>query len=263
MKGMETDKNFDGLASRFEKNIYHTAKGKLRLQILQHDLWQTIPCLTHNKSLRILDAGGGFGYLAKQLAAMGHQVLLCDISQEMLSIAQQSERPSSGSGELHFVHAAIQSFAAACDEPFDVILCHAVLEWQVNPRQTLVILKPLLAEDGYLSLAFYNLDALKFRNLVQGNLRKVSAGCFRGEVASLTPTNPIEPRQLYTWLHELNYRVLSKSGIRVFYDYMRKEAQDKISFADILQMELNMYKHPSFLNLGRYIHLVCQSGMSA
>jgi len=259
---MQTDKNFDGLADRFEKNIYHSAKGKLRLQILQHDLWQTIPRLTHNKPLRILDAGGGFGYLAKQLAAMGHQVVLCDISQEMLSIAQQSEPPPLGSGNLQFVHAAIQSFAAACDESFDVILCHAVLEWQVDPRQTLVILKSLLAEEGYLSLAFYNLDALKFRNLVQGNLRKINTGCFRGEVDGLTPTNPIEPRQLYSWLQELNYSVVSKSGIRVFYDYMRKEARDKISFEDILQMELTMYKHPSFLHLGRYIHLVCQSGAS-
>ncbi len=188
-------------------------------------------------------------------------MVLCDISQEMLSIAQQSE-PSSGSGELHFVHAAIQSFAATCDEPFDVILCHAVLEWQVDPRQSLVIFKQLLAQAGYLSLAFYNLDALKFRNLVQGNLRKVKAGEFRGDIDSLTPTNPIEPCQLYGWLQALNYTVLSTSGIRVFYDYMRQEARDKISFEDILQMELTMYKHPSFLHLGRYIHLVCQPGLS-
>jgi len=260
---METDKSFDGLADRFEKNIYHTAKGKLRLQILQHDLWQTIPSLTHNKPLRILDAGGGFGYLAKQLAALGHYVVLCDISQEMLSIAQRPESTLASSGELHFIHSTIQSFARTCDEPFDVILCHAVLEWQVDPRQSLVIFKPLLAEEGYLSLAFYNLDALKFRNLVQGNLRKVNAGCFRGDVDSLTPSNPIEPRQLYCWLQELNYRVLSKSGIRVFYDYMRKEAREKISFDDILQMELTLYKHPSFLHLGRYIHLVCQAEMPA
>ena len=52
------DKNFDDLSSRFKKNIYSTAKGKIRLNILWRDLTEIIPQIEHG-GLSILDAGAG------------------------------------------------------------------------------------------------------------------------------------------------------------------------------------------------------------
>lgn len=65
------DKNFDKLAQKFAKNIYGTPKGEIRAAVLWRDL---APALAQfgDKKLRILDAGGGFGYFSQKLARLGH-----------------------------------------------------------------------------------------------------------------------------------------------------------------------------------------------
>jgi S-adenosylmethionine-dependent methyltransferase len=44
-------------------------------------------------------------------------------------------------------------------ESFDVIICHAVLEWLADPQDALGRLSGLLKADGLLSLMFYNRNA--------------------------------------------------------------------------------------------------------
>ena len=82
------DKNFDKLAQKFAKNIYGTPKGEIRAAVLWRDL---VPALAKlgDKKLRVLDAGGGFGYFSQRLARLGHEVVLCDISAEMLAQAKE------------------------------------------------------------------------------------------------------------------------------------------------------------------------------
>lgn len=79
------DRNFDGIAPRFTRNIYHSAKGQLRLAILRRDFAEFLPM--HNAPLRVLDAGGGQGQFALELAGQGHSLVLTDISAEMLHLS--------------------------------------------------------------------------------------------------------------------------------------------------------------------------------
>lgn len=62
-------------------------KGRIRTTIVWSDIEACLARLG-NRPLRILDAGGGFGYFAQKLAAMGHQVELCDLFAEMLDLAR-------------------------------------------------------------------------------------------------------------------------------------------------------------------------------
>ncbi|MFX6209449.1 methyltransferase domain-containing protein, partial [Acinetobacter baumannii] len=72
-------------------------------------------------------------------------------------------------------------------EPYDLVLCHAVLEWLAEPHAILPVLHQLCAPGGWLSLAFYNRDALIYRNLLKGHFRKLRKERFAGEGQSLTP----------------------------------------------------------------------------
>jgi S-adenosylmethionine-dependent methyltransferase len=49
---------------------------------------------------------------------------------------------------------------------------------------------------GWLSLAFYNRDALVYRNLLKGHFRKLRSNRLAGEKQSLTPQKPLDPREL-------------------------------------------------------------------
>ena len=104
------------------------------------------------------------------------------------------------------------------------MLCHAVLEWLAEPHAILPVLHQLTKADGWLSLAFYNRDALIYRNLLKGHFRKMRKNDMAGEKQSLTPQQPLDPREL----------------------------------ADLLEMELAHRRHPSFAGLGRYLHWICR-----
>ena len=83
------DRNFDDIAEKFSRNIYGTTKGQLRQAILWQDLDRVLAEMGPQK-LRVLDAGGGEGQTAIKMAERGHQVILCDLSAQMIDRAKQA-----------------------------------------------------------------------------------------------------------------------------------------------------------------------------
>ena len=122
-----SDTNFDGIATSFEKQIYGSPRGYVRLHVLWEDLISEIPRITHG-DLSILDAGGGAGHVALRMAELGNRVVLCDTSREMLSKADESIRAADLSGSVTTIHSSIQGLGKSISGKFDVITCHAVLE---------------------------------------------------------------------------------------------------------------------------------------
>lgn len=150
---MKQDQSFDGRADKFARNIYDSTKGRIRTTIVWSDIEACLARLG-NRPLRILDAGGGFGYFAQKLAAMGHQVELCDLSAEMLDLAREQIAQKGLEDRIRLIHCPIQDLKHQVTGTFDLVLCHAVLEWLAEPRQTLLGLFPFVKAGGILSLLF-------------------------------------------------------------------------------------------------------------
>ena len=246
-----SDRHFDELATRFAEKIYGGAKGAIRLAVLQADLAEILP----PRPLRVLDIGAGLGHMSLWLAQQGHAVTLAEPAEPMLQGARQQF--ADAGQQATFIQAPWQDLLGQLTQRYDLVLCHAVLEWLAEPHAILPVLHQLTAADGWLSLAFYNKDALVYRNLLKGHFRKLRKERFAGEGQSLTPQQPLDPRELATQLDAL-WRVESRSGVRVFHDYMPAEFQAKAELADLLEMELAYRRHPSFAGLGRYLHWVCR-----
>ncbi len=246
-----TDRHFDELASRFAEKIYGGAKGAIRLAVLQADLAENLP----ERPLRVLDIGAGLGHMALWLAERGHAVTLAEPAEPMLSAAR--ERFAAANQPATFIQAPWQELLGQLNQPYDLVLCHAVLEWLGEPASILPVLHQLTAADGWLSLAFYNKDALIYRNLLKGHFRKLRKAEFAGEKQSLTPQQPIDPRELANWLHD-DWQIIQRSGVRVFHDYMPNEFQARAELLDLLEMELAYRNHPAYSGLGRYLHWLCR-----
>lgn len=244
-----SDRYFDELASRFAEKIYGGAKGAIRLAVLQADLQEVLP----NKPLRVLDIGAGLGHMSLWLAKQGHHVTVTEPSEAMLEGAKKQFIEADVTAD--FIQAPWQQLSF--DEPFDLVLCHAVLEWLADPLTILPVLKKLTAKNGWLSLAFYNKDALVYRNLLKGHFKKLKKQQFAGEKQSLTPQQPIEPAILKEAMGQ-DWQIVSNSGVRVFYDYMPVDFQAKADLQTVLEMELQWRHHPTFSGLGRYLHWLCQ-----
>ena len=245
------DRHFDELATRFAEKIYGGAKGAIRLAVLQADLAEALP----DRPLRVLDIGAGLGHMSLWLAQRGHQVTLAEPAAPMLDGAR--ERFAEAGQQAAFIQAPWQDLLGQLTEPYDLVLCHAVLEWLAEPEAILPVLHQLTRTDGLLSLAFYNRDALVYRNLLKGHFRKLRSNELAGEKQSLTPQKPLDPRTLKAQLEDL-WQVESESGVRVFHDYMPRDFQAKAELLDLLEMELAHRRHPAFAGLGRYLHWICR-----
>jgi S-adenosylmethionine-dependent methyltransferase len=252
------DRNFDDIADKFARNIYGTTKGRIRQAVLGQDLQGLLTTLAQ-RPLRILDAGGGQGHVACQLAAQGHQIILCDLSAEMLKRAQVMAEEQGVSDRMRFIHAPVQQIADYLEQPVDLILFHAVLEWLEYPQQALAILvNDCLAPGGALSLMFYNMNGLVMRHVVLGNFRHVEAGLPKLKKKSLLPDNPLDPYQVYQWLEQLGLQIVGKTGVRVFHDYLRERRQHIEDFDELLALEQRFCRQEPFVNLGRYIHVMAR-----
>ncbi len=249
------DRNFDDLCERFRNRIYRDPKGEIRLRLLQHHLRETLG--EAQRPWRILDAGCGLGQMALWLARQGHEVVLCDLSSRMLAQARAGFEAEGLAARAGFYHLALQDPAMQQLGRFDLVLCHAVLEWLAQPRAALPHLAALLAPGGRLSLMFYNRHAIVWRNVLLGNFRKVMSGRFAGVPGGLTPINPLDPQAVEAWLAEAGLVLKARAGIRVFYDYLGQDLQARRSLDDVLELERQHYTREPYWRLGRYVHYLC------
>lgn len=251
------DQNFDSLSQRFRKNIYHTAKGKIRLNILWRDLLEQIPAIEHG-GLSILDVGAGQGNFALQLAQHEHHLTLCDLSQNMLEDAKILFDENKPGNDVRFLHSSVQLLSEKINEQFDVVLFHAVLEWLAEPEETLKQLMQFVRPGGYLSIMFYSRTGLIYQNLTMGNFDHVLDNTLAGDGKTLTPTNPQDSDEVYSWLNDLGLKILTKSGVRVFYDGIHRQRRKEISELDLFELEKQYSRIEPYCSLARYIHVVCQ-----
>ncbi len=251
------DKNFDDLSSRFQKNIYSTAKGKIRLNILWRDLIEVIPEI-ETGGLSILDAGAGQGNFALQLAQKSHKLTLCDLSTKMLQDAQTLFVEHELDTNVRFIHTAVQELSDHIDEQYDVVLFHAVLEWLAEPEETLKELLKFIKPGGYLSLMFYSRTGLIFQNLTRGNFDYVLNDSLSGKGKTLTPTNPQVPEEVYRWLNTWKLETKVKSGVRVFYDGISRERRKQINEDELIELEKQYSRIEPYNDLARYVHVVCR-----
>ena len=260
----DSDRNFDDLAPRFARNVYGGLKGALRLAVLRRDFEAQCPQALQSageRPLRVLDAGGGQGQFGLQLADCGHDLTLCDISSEMLALAraEAAERQLHG---VEFLQCSIQSLAAQVRDgqraPFDLVICHSVLEWVADQPGLLLDLQMLVRCDGVLSLTFYNRHGLVMKNLLRGKRPPILDAAFVPSAGSLTPTRPLDPALVLQWLDAAHWQRLCHSGIRVFHDLLLTEEGRAMPPDTLLALELELSQQDPYRALGRYQHVLAK-----
>ena len=255
---MKSDSDFDDIAGSFEEDIYGSSKGYVRLNVLWEDLSCEVPEILQG-GLSILDAGGGAGHMALTMARSGNDMLLCDPSREMLIKAEEAIREVGLSSSVTTLRSSIQDLDVSRHGQFDVVTCHAVLEWLSDPRETLIHLVKFLRHDGRLSLMFYNHNATLMKRMFSGEfanaLQEYEEGSSpRGWGQGATP---LAEENVRRWLDELGLRIRSKAGIRIFHDHVPDIARNGEQLGALLDIEKSMRNVEPFASLGQHIHLVC------
>lgn len=253
------DVSFDGIASEFESDIYGSSKGAVRFAVLWRVLNDEVPALT-KQPMRILDTGGGSGHMAVRLAGLGHSVVLCDISEEMLASAATRAAEAGVTGSIEIRHLSIQEYANIADQEFDLVLCHAVLEWLDDPKSAVTDLARLVKPEGQVSLMFYN----RFASL----LKRTLAGDF-GAALEDYRTGPIkrgwgkgatalDNEEVVSWLEEVGLEVNARAGIRIFHDHVVEKLGGPQGLTRLMELEKAVCRSEPFASLGQHTHLTCR-----
>ncbi|ACR14771.1 SAM-dependent methyltransferase [Teredinibacter turnerae T7901] len=257
------DRNFDDLAPRFKRNVYGTLKGRVRLAVLERDFREYAPELYADSPLDLLDLGAGQAPFSLQFAQLGHRLVLADISSEMLAGAQlaMADWAAEHRERVHAICHPLQQLAQplrdmALPSAFDVVICHAVLEWLAEPDRLYSHLANYLKPGGMLSLTFYNINGLAFKNLLRTNFHKFDIDNFRSFRGSLTPTHPQEPHHVLRQLSKQGFEIVCRSGIRVFHDYILDPVERNREPEAIVGKELEYSRRESFWPIARYIHVL-------
>ncbi len=255
---MKNDRNFDDLAPRFRRKVYGELKGRIRLAVLEKDIMEFYPrAMTQagDQPLNILDAGGGHGPFSLGLARLGHEITICDLSRNMLDIAEKNFTKAGADHRLTLCHGPVQELSSDRGA-FDLILCHGVLGWVADPEIFIHCLMSLLSAGGALSLSFYNLTGMIYKNLLRTNYKKILDKSYSGYPGGLTPTWPREPETVLAWLRSHPFDILCHSGIRVFHDYILNPEDRKRDPDTVIDLELKFSRKLPYRDLGRYQHIL-------
>ena len=257
---LRADADFDSIAELFESDIYGSSKGRIRLRVLWEDVTSEIPSLAEG-GLSVLDAGGGAGHFTVLLAMLGHSVVLCEPSRELLERAEAAAQQGGVADRVTVVHASIQDLGEHLSEQFDLVTCHAVLEWLADPRETLGALIKFMRPGGWLSLMFYNHHAGLLKRVLRGEF----AEALKGERDGFAPRGwgtgaiPLREETVRGWLDAAGVRVRSKAGIRIFHDHVPERFIED-GFDALLELGLALRGTEPFASLAQHIHLVGERG---
>ncbi|PKZ68372.1 SAM-dependent methyltransferase [Moraxella osloensis] len=257
---MNQDRNFDDISAHFEKKIYGGLKGQIRLAVLRHDIfgWVKSWQQTHNRPLRVLDVGAGLAQISIELAKDGHDVTINDISANMLEIAKQNAGEAAQNITWHTC--PYQQLDDKLTGKYDLILCHAVLEWLAEPKLIMDFFDRWLVDDraekGLLSLCFYNPASFVYRNLVMGNFNLLHNKDFKADNGSLTPNHPVAKDEVLAWINDHYYQILHTSGLRVFHDYSPLKRGGHTNPQAVIEMEVAYSGQDPYKWLGRYLHFL-------
>lgn len=260
-----SDRNFDPIAEHFEKKVYGGLKGAIRLAVLKRDIFDWLANINpDNQPLRILDIGAGLAQISIELAKMGHDVTVNDISGEMLKKAQLSAdtvQPNL-SQNITWYACPYQELDEKLTGKYDLILCHAVLEWLGEPAKVMAFFDHWLVnaidKKGVISLCFYNPASFVYRNLIMGNFNLLNNPEFKADDKSLTPNHPVAKETVFDWLKTHDYQIITTSGLRVFHDYSPLKRGGHTDPQAVIEMEVKYSNQEPFKWLGRYLHILAE-----
>ena len=262
-----SDRSFDAIADHFEKKVYGGLKGEIRLAVLRRDIFEYCEQASERlgRPLRILDVGAGLAQIAIELATQGHSVVINDISENMIdkakTSAQQIEQDLDITWHVCPYQALEQQLGQADTDKFDLIMSHALLEWLAQPAAIMDFFDQYLADDGALSLCFYNPASFDYRNLVMGNFNLLDSLLDNNDYKadnkkSLTPNYPVAKEEVEQWLETHEYQTVRSSGLRVFHDYAPLKRGGHNDLEAVIRMELRYSQLEPYKWLGRYLHIL-------
>jgi S-adenosylmethionine-dependent methyltransferase len=249
----ELVRKYDLLAATYDAKIHSDLGSEIRNWVI----FSTLNTFIRRKPCKILDAGGGTGFYSIPFALRGHQVIVLDISGNMLEKANESAHKHGVSKRVKIVIGSMDclGFPNSC---LDVVFCHLAFGY-TEPSETLAEFYRVLKKGGILSLTAANKHFYAIRESLKSNFSKAE-GILRTERFLEAPPKVPKIRtftksEMVSLCRDANFDVLLVRGIKVVTDYLPNIPKRT---GTLKRLEEVMSEIEDLSSMARHVYLLCR-----
>jgi S-adenosylmethionine-dependent methyltransferase len=256
---LQGDRRFEEDANRYAAYL-ETPEGRLRVDLAIRNVQEFLPRSARAKGLRALDLGCGTGIAAVRLARLGIHVTLLDRSATMLALAERAIAEAGLTDKVTVKQGDCSQLADILPRgSFDIILCHNLFEYVVDPgavlqaavrlmRQASATVSVLVRNQAgeVLKAALQGGDLVAARNNLTTEWGQESL--YGGRVRLFTPV------AVEALLKGASLSILARRGVRVIADYLPERVSREREYQRIFRLECELGKRQEFFGVARYMH---------
>lgn len=251
---------YDKTAEDYDKQ-YQTPYWKLYHEITWRNIKRFLP---KRKDAIILDAGGGTGYWAIRLAKQGYKVVLTDISENMLRVAQRKIETDMLEDLIETKIVDIRDMSCFPSNHFDMALAEGdpvsyCLDAERAVRELARVIKAnahvVVSVDGKYSMLFFMIPRMIGTNKEDELIRFIRTSIYRKafELQAFTP------EELKALFETCGLKVVRVIGKPILTQSIPREKRDEIiekNFEETLNLELKFCDTPSLIGVGGHLEIV-------
>lgn len=245
------------------KQEQETLKARLRYTIANSFLQEQLP----DNPLRVMDAGGGNGLDALNLAGLGHDVDLLDESMAMITDFEESSEHHPAADHITAHNCNIREIPKRFNEnEFDVVLCHNVIQYIVDWQSILSNAVKPLKRGGIFSLITRNIQALpyqtEYESIELDAVADILDSSFSHSMVFDSKVSLFSPGELISWLQNNQFIDIKHFGILSLHHYagLSDQAENEMLISKLETIEHQLGKVSPHRDVARYIQLIAIKG---
>jgi ubiquinone/menaquinone biosynthesis C-methylase UbiE len=250
---------YEKSAKDYDKD-YETPYWKLYHEITWENIKQFLP---KRKDGLILDAGGGTGYWAVQLAKQGYRVALTDISENMLRVARRKIKKERSEDMIETRIADIRDMPFFVSNHFDLALAEGdPVSYCLNAEKAVSELVRVVKSNAPVIISVDSKYSMIPRLIAERSIDKLSKFLRTGILKSKEGEFQFQaftPEELKTLFEKCGLKLIRIIGKPILAQLFPKEKRDEIvrqNYRRILELESRFCDVPSLVGVGGHLEAV-------
>jgi len=205
-------------------------------------------------------SGGGTGYWTTRLGRLGYNVVLTDISREMLKVAKEKIRQEGLQNKIKSVIADIRDMSCFPSDYFDMVLAEGdPVSYCLDAEKAIRELARVAKPNAHVIVSVDSKYRMIPRLIEEGSPTEFRKFLSNGILKREFTFQAFTPEELEGLFQTSGLKVVRIIGKPILIQFVSREKRDKIiqlNFQKLLELELRFCDTPSLVGIGGHLEIV-------